>query len=62
MMASLGHEPSAAGVADLYGDLLDVLVVAPGDQGPVGAVECEIDMVTPGRRAEVGRKLLEALL
>jgi hypothetical protein len=35
--------------------------VAPGDQGPVGAVECEIDMVAPDRRAEVGRKLLEAL-
>jgi LPPG:FO 2-phospho-L-lactate transferase len=62
MMASLGHEPSAAGVAALYGDLLDVFVVAPGDQGPVGAVECEIDMVAPDRRAEVGRKLLEALL
>jgi LPPG:FO 2-phospho-L-lactate transferase len=62
MMASLEHEPSAAGVAALYGGLLDVFVVAPGDQGPVGAVECEIDMVAPDRRAEVGRKLLEALL
>jgi LPPG:FO 2-phospho-L-lactate transferase len=62
MMASLGHEPSPAGIAALYGDLLDVFVVAPGDQGPVGAVECEIDMVAPDRRAEVGRKLLEALL
>jgi LPPG:FO 2-phospho-L-lactate transferase len=62
MMVSLGHEPSAAGVAALYGDLVDVFVVAPGDQGPAGAVECEIDMVAPDRRAEVGRKLLEALL
>jgi LPPG:FO 2-phospho-L-lactate transferase len=61
MMASLGHEPSAAGVAALYGDLLDVFVVVPGDQGPVEAVEADIDMVDPGRRAEVGRKLLEAL-
>jgi LPPG:FO 2-phospho-L-lactate transferase len=62
MMASLGHEPGAAGVAALYGELVDVFVVAPGDQGPVGAAECEIDMVAPDRRAEVGRKLLEALL
>jgi LPPG:FO 2-phospho-L-lactate transferase len=61
MMASLGHEASAAGVAALYGDLVDVFVVAPGDQGPVGAVEADIDMVDPGRRADVGRKLLEAL-
>jgi hypothetical protein len=49
-------------VAALYGDLLDVFVVVPGDQGPVEAVEADIDMVDPGRRAEVGRKLLEALL
>jgi len=35
--------------------------VAPGDAGPPGAVEADIDMVDPGRRAEVGRKLLEAL-
>jgi LPPG:FO 2-phospho-L-lactate transferase len=62
MMTSLGNKPSAAGVAALYGDLLDVFVMAPGDRGPVGAVECEIDMVVPDRRAEVGRKLLEALL
>jgi LPPG:FO 2-phospho-L-lactate transferase len=62
MMVSLGHEPSAAGVAALYGDLVDVFVVAPGDQGPLGVVACEIDMVAPDRRAEVGRKLLEALL
>jgi LPPG:FO 2-phospho-L-lactate transferase len=62
MMVSLDHEPSAAGVAALYGELLDVLVVAPGDQGPPGGVECEIDMVAPDRRAEAGRQLLEALL
>jgi len=62
MMVSLGHEASAAGVAALYGELLDVFVVAPGDQGPPGAVECEIDMVASDRRAEAGRQLLEALL
>jgi LPPG:FO 2-phospho-L-lactate transferase len=62
MMGSLGHEASAAGVAALYGDLVDVFVVAPGDAGPSGAVTCEIDMVAPDRRADVGRQLLEALL
>ena len=62
MLASLGHEPSAAGVADLYGDLVDVLVVAPGDEVPPGAVSCDLDMVAPESRGEVGRKLLEALL
>jgi LPPG:FO 2-phospho-L-lactate transferase len=62
MMGSLGHEASAAGVAALYGDLVDAFVVAPGDAGPPGAVTCEIDMVAPDRRADVGRQLLEALL
>jgi len=62
MLASLGHEASPAGVAEVYGDLVDVLVVAPGDSGPGGAVTCDIDMVAPERREEVGRKLLEALL
>jgi LPPG:FO 2-phospho-L-lactate transferase len=62
MLASLGHEPAAAGVAAVYGDLVEVFVVAPGDEGPPGSVTCDIDMVDPARRAEVGRRLLEALL
>jgi LPPG:FO 2-phospho-L-lactate transferase len=62
MMVSQGHEASAAGVAALYGDLVDVFVVASGDTGPPGAVIRDIDMVAPERREEVGRKLLEALL
>jgi LPPG:FO 2-phospho-L-lactate transferase len=62
MMTSLGQEPTAAGVAALYGELADVFVVAPGDEGPPGAVVCDIDMVDPQRRAEVGGRLLEALL
>jgi LPPG:FO 2-phospho-L-lactate transferase len=62
MMASLGHEPTAMGVARLYGDLVDTFVVSPGDEGPSGAVAADIDMVAPARREEVGRKLLEALL
>jgi LPPG:FO 2-phospho-L-lactate transferase len=62
MLVSLGHEASPAGTAEVYGDLVDVLVVAPGDSGPAGAVTCDIDMVAPERREDVGRKLLEALL
>jgi LPPG:FO 2-phospho-L-lactate transferase len=62
MLKTLGHEPTAAGVAALYGDLLDVFVVAPGDEGPPGSVVCDIDMVDPARRAEVGGRLLETLL
>jgi LPPG:FO 2-phospho-L-lactate transferase len=62
MLVSLGHEPSSAGVAAIYGDLVDAFVVAPGDAGPPGAVTCDTDMVAPERRAEVGRRLLEALL
>jgi LPPG:FO 2-phospho-L-lactate transferase len=65
MMASLGHEQSARGIAGLYGDLVDVFVVDPEDEGLAGeiqgAVVCPIVMVDPERRAEVGRKLLEAL-
>jgi LPPG:FO 2-phospho-L-lactate transferase len=65
MMASLGHEPTARGVAGLYGDLVDVFVVDPEDKELAadirGAVVCPIVMVDSERRAEVGRKLLEAL-
>jgi LPPG:FO 2-phospho-L-lactate transferase len=61
MMESLGHEPSAAGIAGLYGDLVDVFVVAPGDDGRPGTVTSDIDMVRPDVRADVGRALLEAL-
>jgi LPPG:FO 2-phospho-L-lactate transferase len=62
MLESLGYAPSAAGVAAVYGDLVDVFVVAPGDEGPPGAVVGDVDMVDPQRRGNVGRKLLEALL
>jgi LPPG:FO 2-phospho-L-lactate transferase len=62
MLASMAHEPSAVGVAALYGDLIDVFVVAPGDEGARGTVACDIDMVDPQRRGEVGERLLEALL
>ena len=61
MLESLGYEPTPAGVAAVYGDLVDTFVVAFGDEGPPGAVTADIDMVAPDRREEVGRKLLEAL-
>ena len=65
MMASLGHEPGAAGVRALYGDLASVFVLdredaALADEIP-GAVVCDTVMVLPERRAEVGRGLLEAI-
>jgi LPPG:FO 2-phospho-L-lactate transferase len=65
MMVSLGHEPSAAGVREVYGDLVDVFVLDRTDEALVdeipGAVVCDTVMVAPERRAEVGRGLLEAI-
>jgi LPPG:FO 2-phospho-L-lactate transferase len=65
MMATLGHEPSAAGVRALYGDLVSVFVLDREDAGLAdtipGAVVCDTVMVLPERRAEVGRGLLEAI-
>lgn len=39
MLASLGHEPSAAGVARLYGDFLDVLLLDWEDEALAAEVE-----------------------
>jgi LPPG:FO 2-phospho-L-lactate transferase len=65
MMAAQGHEPTAQGLAALYGDLVDVFVLDPEDEALAAelhdAVVCPIVMVDPKRRAEVGEKLLEAL-
>jgi LPPG:FO 2-phospho-L-lactate transferase len=62
MMTSLGHEPTAAGVARLYGDLVTTFVVDPADAGTPGAVVCPIVMVDPQSRREVGRRVLETVL
>ena len=43
-------------------DLVDLVVVAPGEEPPPGGVTSDIVMVDPSTREEVGRKLLEALL
>ena len=65
MMASLGHQPGAAGVRAFYGDLVSTFVLdredAPLADGIPGAVVCDTVMVSPERRAEVGRGLLEAI-
>jgi LPPG:FO 2-phospho-L-lactate transferase len=66
MMASLGHDPSAAGVRSLYGELVSTFVIDPADEAVAGeisgALVCDTVMVAPKRRADVGRGLLEALL
>jgi LPPG:FO 2-phospho-L-lactate transferase len=66
MMESLGHEPSARGLRELYGDLVSTFVVDPADASLAptipGAVVCDTVMVAPERRADVGRALLEAML
>jgi LPPG:FO 2-phospho-L-lactate transferase len=61
MLASLGHEPSAAGVRALYGDLVTSFVVDPADAGTPDAVVCPVVMVEPATREEVGRSVLEAV-
>ena len=65
MMRSLGHEPTARGVAALYADLTDAFLVDPEDAELAadirGAVVSPIVMVDPERRAEVGKAWLKAL-
>ena len=61
MMASLGHEPSAAGVRALYGDLVDAFVVDPADADMPGAIVAPVVMVDPQTRGEVGRAILESI-
>ena len=61
MMRSLGHEPTAAGVRDLYGDLLDAWIVDPADADTPGALVAPVVMVDPEAREDVGRAILEAI-
>ena len=65
MMESLGHEPGAAGVRALYGELVSTFVLDREDEELAddipGAVVCDTVMVLPERRADVGRGLLEAI-
>ena len=69
MLVSLGHEPTALGVARLYEGLARTFVVDPADRElvpalealPLRAVVTPLVMVRPERRQEVGRAVLEAV-
>lgn len=69
MLASLGHEPSALGVARLYEEITSAFVLDPADAALVPEIEAlgvraivlPIIMVDPEQREEVGRAVLEAL-
>lgn len=63
MMAALGHEPGARGIAALYADLGAELVVDPADAHELPEAHvCPIVMVDAEVRREVGRAVLEAVL
>jgi LPPG:FO 2-phospho-L-lactate transferase len=70
MMESLGHEPTAVGIARMYGSLIDTFVLDTDDAELAPQVEelglrpvvCETVMVDPGRREEVGRQVLQGVL
>jgi LPPG:FO 2-phospho-L-lactate transferase len=70
MLAELGHEPSAAGVAALFADLLDVYLIDPADAHLAPAIRAlgpkpvVADALMRGRRGEarVARLLLGAAL
>jgi LPPG:FO 2-phospho-L-lactate transferase len=69
MMASLGMTPSAAGVADVYRDFLDVLVIDEQDAGLVPAVEAtgvraviaQTIMRGPGEKQALAQAVLGAV-
>jgi LPPG:FO 2-phospho-L-lactate transferase len=70
MMETLGHEPSALGIARLYTGLTDVFVLDRKDAELAGAVDglgmravvCDTVMVDPSRRADVGRQILRGVI
>ena len=67
MLASLGHEPTALGVARLYAGLVDVFVVDEADAALIGAIEAlgmrafaaPTVMRNDTDRADLARRLLE---
>jgi LPPG:FO 2-phospho-L-lactate transferase len=69
MMETLGHEPTALGVARLYQGLADTFVLDVADTSfapdvealGMRAVVCETVMVDPERRADIGRQILEGV-
>jgi len=69
MLQSLGHEVSAAGVAEIYSGLIDVMVIDEQDRALSPRVEalgmrCVVTdtmMTSPGRKAELASAVLAAL-
>jgi LPPG:FO 2-phospho-L-lactate transferase len=69
MMETLGHEPTALGVARLYAGLVGVFVLDRADASladevralAVRPVVCETVMVDPAARERVGRQVLEGV-
>jgi LPPG:FO 2-phospho-L-lactate transferase len=66
MLASLGHEPSALGVARLYAGLLDVLVIDEADRALASAIEeigytVHVMQTVMGDRADRERLAAEVL-
>jgi LPPG:FO 2-phospho-L-lactate transferase len=69
MLASLGHEASAVGVAQLYAGLASAFVLDPEDAAlqpeiealGLRAIVAPIVMADPATRADVGRAILDAL-
>ena len=67
MLASLGHEVSALGVAEIYRDLIDVMVIDDEDRALAPQVEalgltCAVTntmMTSPERKAALARFLLD---
>jgi LPPG:FO 2-phospho-L-lactate transferase len=70
MLETLGHEPTALGVAELYAGLVDVFVLDRMDANLADDVEalgmrpviCETVMLDPDARREVGQQVLEGIL
>jgi LPPG:FO 2-phospho-L-lactate transferase len=70
MMETLGHEPTALGIARLYAGLAGVFVLDRADASladevralGVRPVVCETVMVDPAARERVGRQVLEGVL
>ena len=61
-LRGVGAEPSASGVADLYGDLLDGFVADDGDPEPPRAAVATIQIPTLMHSQEARRELAERTL
>jgi LPPG:FO 2-phospho-L-lactate transferase len=66
MLAELGHEPSALGVAKLYADFTGTFVIDPADQtqaGPIRKLGMKVEVVPTVMKARAQkRKLARSLL